>query len=150
MSRSHEYVITTGGPANPSGPARAELVIASPPPPAAMTSVVLALGFGAQNLVKDFLPGIFMVLEDQYGVGDVVEVDEPATLTAYTLVDGDYELVGQVTGTASITAPALSRCVRRAQRLSRQPRGGRRVRTDHEHLMAKQGLRLEFEASEIG
>jgi moderate conductance mechanosensitive channel len=36
--------------------------------------VGLALGFGAQNLVKDFLSGIFMVLEDQYGVGDVVDL----------------------------------------------------------------------------
>ena len=36
----------------------------------------LALGFGAQNLVKDFLSGIFMVLEDQYGVGDVVDLGE--------------------------------------------------------------------------
>src|SRR6266516_1278859 len=36
--------------------------------------VGIALGFGAQNLVKDFLSGIFMVLEDQYGVGDVVDV----------------------------------------------------------------------------
>src|SRR5919106_1695359 len=34
----------------------------------------IALGFGAQNLVKDFLSGIFMLLEDQYGVGDVVDV----------------------------------------------------------------------------
>jgi small-conductance mechanosensitive channel len=34
----------------------------------------LALGFGAQSLVKDFLSGIFMILEDQYGVGDVVDV----------------------------------------------------------------------------
>ena len=31
----------------------------------------VALGFGAQNLVKDFLSGIFMIFEDQYGVGDV-------------------------------------------------------------------------------
>jgi moderate conductance mechanosensitive channel len=36
--------------------------------------VGVAIGFGAQNLVKDFLSGIFMVLEDQYGVGDVVDV----------------------------------------------------------------------------
>ena len=34
----------------------------------------IAVGFGAQNLVKDFLSGIFMLLEDQYGVGDVVDV----------------------------------------------------------------------------
>ncbi|MBM7772438.1 small conductance mechanosensitive channel [Actinokineospora baliensis] len=38
--------------------------------------VGVALGFGAQNLVKDFLSGIFMMLEDQYGVGDVVDVGE--------------------------------------------------------------------------
>ena len=34
----------------------------------------VALGFGAQSLVKDFLSGIFMILEDQYGVGDAVNV----------------------------------------------------------------------------
>jgi small conductance mechanosensitive channel len=36
----------------------------------------IALGFGSQTLVKDFLSGIFMILEDQYGVGDVVDLDE--------------------------------------------------------------------------
>ena len=36
----------------------------------------VALGFGAQSLVKDFLSGIFMILEDQYGVGDVVDTGE--------------------------------------------------------------------------
>lgn len=34
----------------------------------------VALGFGAQNLVKDYLNGIFMILEDQYGVGDAIDV----------------------------------------------------------------------------
>lgn len=38
--------------------------------------VGLALGFGAQELVKDFLSGIFMLLEDQYGVGDIVDVGD--------------------------------------------------------------------------
>jgi moderate conductance mechanosensitive channel len=38
----------------------------------------VALGFGAQTLVKDFLSGIFMILEDQYGVGDVVELGQSA------------------------------------------------------------------------
>ena len=38
--------------------------------------VGLALGFGAQNLVKDFIAGLFMLLEDQYGVGDIVDVGE--------------------------------------------------------------------------
>jgi small conductance mechanosensitive channel len=36
----------------------------------------VALGFGAQSLVKDFLSGIFMIFEDQYGVGDVVDAGE--------------------------------------------------------------------------
>lgn len=40
----------------------------------------VALGFGAQTLVKDFLSGIFLVLEDQFGVGDVVDLG-PATGT---------------------------------------------------------------------
>ncbi|MBA2550555.1 MAG: mechanosensitive ion channel family protein [Nocardioidaceae bacterium] len=36
----------------------------------------VALGFGAQSLVKDFLLGIFMILEDQYGVGDSIDLGE--------------------------------------------------------------------------
>lgn len=36
----------------------------------------VALGFGAQSLVKDFLSGTFMLLEDQYGVGDTVDFGE--------------------------------------------------------------------------
>ncbi len=36
--------------------------------------VGVALGFGAQSLVKDFLSGVFMLVEDQYGVGDVVDL----------------------------------------------------------------------------
>jgi small conductance mechanosensitive channel len=47
--------------------------------------VGIALGFGAQNLVKDFLSGIFMILEDQYGVGDVVDLGE---------ITGTVEAVG--------------------------------------------------------
>lgn len=35
--------------------------------------VGVAVGFGAQNLVRDFLSGIFMLMEDQYGVGDVID-----------------------------------------------------------------------------
>jgi moderate conductance mechanosensitive channel len=34
----------------------------------------VALGFGAQNLVRDLISGIFMLLEDQYGIGDVIDV----------------------------------------------------------------------------
>jgi small conductance mechanosensitive channel len=33
-----------------------------------------ALGFGAQTLVRDFISGLFIVVEDQYGVGDIVDL----------------------------------------------------------------------------
>ncbi|MBC9724492.1 mechanosensitive ion channel family protein [Streptomyces sp. TRM68367] len=33
----------------------------------------VAIGFGARNLVTDFLSGVFMILEDQYGVGDSID-----------------------------------------------------------------------------
>ena len=46
----------------------------------------VALGFGAQSLVKDFLSGIFMIFEDQYGVGDVVDLGEASgTVEAVSL-----------------------------------------------------------------
>lgn len=45
----------------------------------------VALGFGAQTLVKDLLSGLFMLVEDQYGVGDVIDVGE---------VSGTVESVG--------------------------------------------------------
>jgi moderate conductance mechanosensitive channel len=46
----------------------------------------VALGFGAQALVKDFLSGIFMIFEDQYGVGDVVDLGEASgTIEAVSL-----------------------------------------------------------------
>jgi moderate conductance mechanosensitive channel len=52
--------------------------------------VGVAVGFGAQNLVRDFLTGIFMILEDQYGVGDVIDVGPP---TATNPVSGTVEAV---------------------------------------------------------
>jgi moderate conductance mechanosensitive channel len=46
----------------------------------------LAIGFGAQSLVRDFLSGIFMLLEDQYGVGDVIDAgDATGTVEAVSL-----------------------------------------------------------------
>lgn len=47
--------------------------------------VGVAVGFGAQNLIKDFLSGIFMMLEDQYGVGDIVDLGDAT---------GTVEMVG--------------------------------------------------------
>jgi small-conductance mechanosensitive channel len=57
--------------------------------------VGLAVGFGAQNLVRDFLSGMFMLLEDQYGVGDIVDFDvasgevESVSLRITTLRDAN-------------------------------------------------------------
>jgi moderate conductance mechanosensitive channel len=46
----------------------------------------VAIGFGAQSLVEDILAGIFMLLEDQYGVGDMVAVgDVSGTVEAVSL-----------------------------------------------------------------
>lgn len=47
----------------------------------------VALGFGAQSLIKDFVSGIFIITENQYRVGDIVEIGT---------VSG---MVGKVTGT---------------------------------------------------
>ncbi len=38
----------------------------------------VAIGFGAQSIVKDFLSGLFMIIEDQYGVGDIIDVGDAA------------------------------------------------------------------------
>ncbi|WP_311932368.1 mechanosensitive ion channel family protein [Microbispora sp. H11081] len=55
----------------------------------------VAVGFGAQELVKDFIAGMFMLLEDQYGVGDVIDTGvavgtvEAVTLRITRLRDAD-------------------------------------------------------------
>ena len=54
----------------------AEFGVALGPILASAGIVGIAIGFGAQNLVRDFLSGMFMLLEDQYGVGDVVDLGE--------------------------------------------------------------------------
>jgi small conductance mechanosensitive channel len=36
----------------------------------------VAVGLGAQSIIRDFLAGMFIVIEDQYGVGDVVDVGD--------------------------------------------------------------------------
>lgn len=38
----------------------------------------VAIGFGAQSLVKDFLAGLFILLEDQFGVGDTIDLGNDA------------------------------------------------------------------------
>ena len=54
--------------------------------------VGVALGFGAQSVVRDFLAGTFMLLEDQFGVGDVIDAGVPAG-TNTVFVSGVVELV---------------------------------------------------------
>ncbi|MEA2143762.1 MAG: moderate conductance mechanosensitive channel [Solirubrobacteraceae bacterium] len=43
--------------------------------------VGIALGFGAQSLVRDFLSGMFILVEDQFGVGDIVDLDQQTSGT---------------------------------------------------------------------
>jgi small conductance mechanosensitive channel len=45
----------------------------------------LAVGFGAQNLVRDVVSGFFILLEDQYGVGDIIEINQVASGKVETL-----------------------------------------------------------------
>jgi moderate conductance mechanosensitive channel len=51
------------------------------------TVLGVALGFGAQNLVRDYLAGILMLVEDHYGVGDTINTKEATgTVEAMTLL----------------------------------------------------------------
>ena len=70
-----------------------ELGIEIGPILAAVGIIGLAVGFGAQSVVKDFLAGAFVLIENQYNVGDVIRVADVAglvervTLRATTLRD---------------------------------------------------------------
>ena len=72
----------------------------------------VALGLGAQTLVRDILSGIFMLIEDQYGVGDKVDVLD---------VKGSVEKVGHglspVGGRCGVgrSASCQQQCTRRAK-----------------------------------
>ena len=75
--------------------------------------VGVALAFGAQTLVKDVLAGLFIIFEDQYGVGDAVKINEVEGLVedvglrvtrirdwngaAWYLRNGEITKVGNVT-----------------------------------------------------
>ena len=73
----------------------AELGIDLAPLIAGAGVVGIAIGFGAQQMVQDFLAGIFIIVEDEYGVGDVVDtghatgVVERLTLRVTQLRDVD-------------------------------------------------------------
>jgi small conductance mechanosensitive channel len=63
----------------------AQLSIDLTPFVATATVVGAAVGFGAQSLVKDFLSGVLILAEDQYGVGDSIVVGQGATATSGTV-----------------------------------------------------------------
>ena len=53
----------------------------------------LAIGFGAQNLVRDVISGFFLILEDQIHVGDVVSVDGTAGLVEAVSSGRSYSVI---------------------------------------------------------
>ncbi|HET9604773.1 MAG TPA: mechanosensitive ion channel family protein [Gemmatimonadales bacterium] len=73
----------------------------------------LAVSFGAQSLVKDVITGFFMLLEDQFGVGDVIEAAgksgsvESLSLRVVKLrgLDGTLHIIpnGEITSVSNMT-----------------------------------------------
>ena len=73
----------------------------------------LAIGFGAQSLIKDFVSGFFIIIENQYRVGDVVKLNEVSgAVEAITIrttiirdIDGHVHHIpnGSITGTMNKT-----------------------------------------------
>ncbi|UBV43354.1 mechanosensitive ion channel family protein [Deinococcus taeanensis] len=82
----------------------------------------LAVGFGAQSLIKDVFNGFFILLEDQYGVGDVITVNTGQLtggverlnlrVTALRAMDGTMHIIpnGQIQ-TVSVSSKDWSRVV---------------------------------------
>lgn len=100
-----------------------ELGVSLPAILASAGIVTAALGFGAQNVVKDALNGIFMVVEDQFGVGDTVDLGHASGVvenvsvrittlrgddgTVWFVRNGEIARVGNLTYGASVKAPVL-------------------------------------------
>jgi small conductance mechanosensitive channel len=78
------------------------------------TVLAAALGFGAQDLVKDFLSGFFILMEDQFHVGDVITIagvsgvveDIQLRVTLLRDLEGNQHFVpnGQITVTSNLTS----------------------------------------------
>ena len=116
----------------------------------------VALGFGAQSLVTDYLSGIFMLAEDQFGVGDLIRVGDltgtvqevtlrvtrlrDATGTVWYVRNGDVLTLGNVSqgySTATIDIPvAINEDPERVQDVLRTAVG----RMDEEPEFAEQLL----------
>ncbi len=91
-----------------------ELGINTTPIVASAGIIGIALGFGAQSLIKDFTSGIFIIIDNQYRVGDVVEINnevsgmvEAITIrtTVLRALDGTVMHIpnGSITLTANMT-----------------------------------------------
>ena len=88
----------------------------------------MALGFGSQSLVKDFLSGLFILIEDQFGVGDIVDLgDATGTVEVVSLRTTRLRASTAPSGTsrtARSTASATSRSTGRGRCwTSRSPTG---------------------------
>ena len=114
---------------------------------ASATIIGATLGFGAQQIVRDYFSGILMTMEDQFNVGDSVTVGgvtgvvEEVTMrltrfrgvdgTIYVIPNGDIRLVGNLSRGLGPRHrrldPARVRC-RRHGRRARRDRGRRRTR----------------------
>ena len=78
------------------------------------TAIAAALGFGAQNLIRDVIAGFFILAEDQYRIGDTVTVAattgkvEDIQFRVTVLRDGEgnvhYVPNGQITVTSNLTS----------------------------------------------
>ncbi|WP_034387017.1 mechanosensitive ion channel family protein [Deinococcus sp. YIM 77859] len=89
---------------------------------AGVSVVGLAVGFGAQSLIKDVFTGFFILLEDQYGVGDVITVNTGQLsgsverlnlrVTVLRALDGTVHIIpnGQIQ-TVSVSSKDWSRVV---------------------------------------
>ena len=79
--------------------------------------VRIAVGFGAQDLVRDYLSSVFMLVEDQYGVGDMITVgDATGTVETVTL---------RITRLRSVNGIVSAHPQRRRRTVGDGPRGGR-------------------------
>jgi small conductance mechanosensitive channel len=108
--------------------------------------VGLAIGFGAQNLVKDFISGLSMLLEDQYGVGDVIDMGEASgtveavgmRVTRLRAVDGTvwYVRNGEVVRVGNSSQDWARAVVDVAVGYSEEPRRVRELLLEIAHSLA--------------
>jgi len=86
-----------------------ELGINTGPLIASAGVIGIALGFGAQTLIKDFTSGLFIIAENQYRVGDVIEINdisgvvEEITIRTTVLRDLDGHLHHIPNGSIDVT-----------------------------------------------